>query len=102
MKYYQDKKLTIQEIKHIAHLARIELAPAEKEKFSRELSAILNYVAQLNEVNTDKIEPTSQVTGLENIIRPDKSKIQDKNERQDLLKSVPQTQGDYLKVKSVF
>ena len=55
----------------MAELARIALSDAEVEKFQTQLSGILEYVGQLGEVNTDGIEPTSQVTGLTNVTRPD-------------------------------
>lgn len=64
-------KLTKEQILHVARLARLGLEPAEVEKFQKELSGILDYVGQLNEVNTDGIEPTAQVTGLLNRMRPD-------------------------------
>ncbi|MFA6963396.1 MAG: Asp-tRNA(Asn)/Glu-tRNA(Gln) amidotransferase subunit GatC [Patescibacteria group bacterium] len=64
-------KLSIQEIEHIAKLSRLELSEDEKELYSHQLSDVLAYVEQLNEVNTDNVEPAANVTGLENIWRDD-------------------------------
>ena len=63
--------LSLDQVKHIAKLARIGISDAEAEKFSKQLSGILEYVELLNEVKTDGVEPTSQVTGLNNVTRKD-------------------------------
>jgi aspartyl-tRNA(Asn)/glutamyl-tRNA(Gln) amidotransferase subunit C len=63
--------LSLDQVKHIAKLARIGIDDAEAEKFSKQLSGILEYVELLNEVKTDGVEPTSQVTGLNNVTRKD-------------------------------
>lgn len=65
-------KLTKDQVKHVAKLARLGLTEVEVEKFQTQLSGILYYVEQLNEVNTDKVLPTAQVTGLANVMREDK------------------------------
>lgn len=94
--------LSIKEVEHIARLARIELTNEEKEKFATQLSAIFDYIAQLKEVDTSKIEPTAQVTGLENVTRLDVVKSSDPETREKILKAAPMREGDYLKVKAVF
>jgi aspartyl-tRNA(Asn)/glutamyl-tRNA(Gln) amidotransferase subunit C len=60
------------DVGHVAKLANLPLSPSEKEKFEKQLSEILSYVEKLKEVNTENVEITSQVTGLENITREDK------------------------------
>jgi len=64
-------KLSKEEIEHIAKLSRLDLSSEEKERYSRELSAVLAYVDQLSEVDTETVEPTANVTGLQNIWRDD-------------------------------
>ena len=64
-------QLTHDQVRHIAKLARLRLTDAEVEKFSTELTAILKYVDMLQEVKTDGVPPTEQVTGLTNILRED-------------------------------
>lgn len=68
-----NSKLSKEETKHVAKLARLNLTPQEVKKFQRQLSEILDYVDVLKKLETTKIEPTSQVTGLENIFREDKT-----------------------------
>jgi len=66
--------LTSDEVRHIAHLARLKLSDEEVEKFSTQLTDILDWVQMLNEVDTDNVGETSQVTGLESVVRPDEVK----------------------------
>lgn len=68
------KNLTVEEVKHIAKLANLTLSENEVEKFRGQLSEVLAYVEKLKEVETSSVEPTSQVTGLENVFREDKEK----------------------------
>ena len=94
-------KLTKKEVEHVAKLARLGLAEKEKEKFSNELSVILDFVEKLNEVKTDKVEPTAQVTGLENVYRQDKGRERAKQGTDKLLGLAPETENRYVKVKAV-
>ncbi len=59
------------DVKHIAKLAELPLKDEEIIKLEKQLQSTLEYIEQLNEVDTNNIEPTSQVTGLENIMRED-------------------------------
>jgi aspartyl-tRNA(Asn)/glutamyl-tRNA(Gln) amidotransferase subunit C len=59
------------DVKYVAHLARIALAPEEQEKFGAQLSNILGYIAKLNELDVSKIEPTAHAVPLVNVFRPD-------------------------------
>ena len=63
--------LTSDQVRHIAKLARLNLEEKDVEKFAKELSAILSYVEKLQEVDTKKVEPTAQVTGLSSVFRED-------------------------------
>ena len=55
------------EVRHIAKLARISLRDDEVKKFAGQLSSVLGYVEILQEVDTEGVEATSQVTGLKNV-----------------------------------
>lgn len=59
------------DVTHVAKLANLPLNGTEKKKFEKQLSSILEYIEKLNEVDTNGIDPTSQVTGLENVTRED-------------------------------
>ncbi|MDD2807467.1 MAG: Asp-tRNA(Asn)/Glu-tRNA(Gln) amidotransferase subunit GatC [Patescibacteria group bacterium] len=94
--------LTKSEVEHIAKLARLGLTEEEKTKFASQLSSILNYVEQLGSVDTDGIEPTAQVTGLENIYRLDQIEDCDSQTQQKLIASAPASEDNLIKTKSVF
>ena len=103
--------LTKQEVKHIAKLARLGITEKEEEKFSKELSSILDYIEKLKEVDISGVEPTSHPHFSENVMRADetdssKRKVQPASPRQGgsakLLELAPDKKGDYIKVKSVF
>ncbi|MCA9873545.1 MAG: Asp-tRNA(Asn)/Glu-tRNA(Gln) amidotransferase subunit GatC [Anaerolineales bacterium] len=63
--------LTLQDVEKIAHLARLELTPAEKAQYLEQLSAILEYAEMLNELDLDGIEPTAHAVAQQNILRAD-------------------------------
>ena len=66
-------KLSKSEVEHIGRLANLKLTAAEIKKFASQLSETLDYINILDELKTKSVEPTSQVTGLENVIREDKT-----------------------------
>lgn len=66
-------KLTEEEVRHVGKLANLSLTSEEIKKFQKQLSQILDYVGVLQELDTGRIEPTSQVTGLENVLREDET-----------------------------
>lgn len=94
-------QLTKQEIEHVAKLARLELTEEEIEKYGAQLSGVLSYIDQLKEVDTTGIEPTAQVTGLENSWREDVVEDWQEEGRKAALKLAPDLEGDQLKVKRV-
>ena len=64
-------KLTPTEVQKIASLSKLSLTEEEIEMFSAQLSDVLTYFQKLNELNTEGVEETSQVTGLVNVYRED-------------------------------
>lgn len=91
-------KLSPQDVLKLARLARLRLTKDEVAQFGEELSAILDYVTQLDGVDTEDLEPTSQVTGLTNVTRPDELKDYGPTQK-DLLKNVPVIEKSYVKVR---
>lgn len=91
-------QLTREDILKLAQLARLGLTAEEVDEFSSELSAILEYVEQLSGVDVTGLEPTSQVTGLANVTRPDQIKSYG-YEPQTLLQNVPAIDNNLIKVK---
>jgi len=63
--------LTIEEVEHIAELARLELTEEEKTRYREQLSAILDYAARLQALDTSHIPPTSTVLATRSSRRPD-------------------------------
>ncbi len=95
-------KLTTKEIEQIATLARLELSEKEKKMYAEQLSVVLDYIGMLNEVNTDGVEETCQVTGLEDVTREDKVVGSSEETKQKLIRNFPDKVGKLLKVKAVF
>ncbi len=94
-------KLKKEEIEHIAKLARLDLTDVELKKYGSQLSDVLSYVEQLQEVNVDGVEPTAQVTGLEDVLREDVVEDWDKQEREGAFKQAPEMEDGQIKVKRV-
>ena len=94
--------ITKKDIEYIAALARIKLTAAEETKMAEELGAILGYVEKLREVDTTGVEAMAQVTGLENILRPDENPIEPGNQTEKLVGQFPHQKDNFLKVKEVF
>src|SRR5262245_54886920 len=63
--------LSLDDVKKVAKLARLELAEADLVRMQSQLSAILDYVEQLNELNTEGVEPLAHPLPIENVFRPD-------------------------------
>lgn len=64
-------KLSPEQVRHVAKLARLEIEPAAVEKLASQLETILEYVEQLGEVNTEGVTPTSHAISLTNAFRED-------------------------------
>jgi aspartyl-tRNA(Asn)/glutamyl-tRNA(Gln) amidotransferase subunit C len=90
--------LTRDDVLKLARLARLTITDEEIEKYRTELSAILGYVEQLSKVDVTGLAPTTQVTGLKNVMREDE--VSDYGAApDDLLRIAPQTEGRHIKVK---
>lgn len=94
--------LTKKEIEHIALLVRLELTDEEKEMFANQLSSVLDYVGQLQQVDTTNVSYGYQVEGLENVMDADEVVPSGDATRNLLLTAMPARAGDLLKVKGVF
>ena len=91
-------ELTREDVLKLAQLARLSLTDEEVEEFRSELSAILGYVQQLQDVDVAGLKPTTQVSGLTNVMRDDVL-VDYGIDRKDLLKNVPAVEDDMIKVK---
>ncbi len=93
-------KLSREDVLNLAKLAKLELTEEEIQKFRSELSDILGYVEKLSEVDVTGLKPTTQVTGLTNVMRKDTEKNYGLDQ-QALLKNVPDRVGNNIKVRRV-
>lgn len=93
-------KISKDEVEKIAQLARLNLSESDTKKYQNELSQILDYVEQINKVNTKNVEPTAQVTGLSDVYAEDKSRPSYPG-REEILKNAPEKKDGFIKVKRV-
>jgi aspartyl-tRNA(Asn)/glutamyl-tRNA(Gln) amidotransferase subunit C len=92
--------LTLEEVEHIARLARLKLTDEEMKRFQEQLSEILDYAARLQGVDTEGIPPTASVLPPRSVLRPDV--VQPGLSRKDLLKNAPQVEDDQFQVPPIF
>lgn len=93
--------IDLAQIEHISRLARLDLSPAEKNKFTTELGDILDYFTKLKELATSHIPISSQSIAMSNVSRPDEIKGCDEATQKNILSAVPQLSGRYLKTGKI-
>lgn len=86
-------------VEHIANLAKISLDEKEKNLLTKELGAILDYIEQLNEVDTNGIEPSAYISPEYDPLREDKPRESLSN--QDILRNGPVTKNGFFAVPKV-
>jgi aspartyl-tRNA(Asn)/glutamyl-tRNA(Gln) amidotransferase subunit C len=91
--------ITIDDVRHIAFLARLALTPEEEQLYAEQLSAVLNHAARLAEVNTDHISPTASVLDLRAPLRPDVPRPCPPREK--ILSNAPDTEEGMFRVPPV-
>jgi aspartyl-tRNA(Asn)/glutamyl-tRNA(Gln) amidotransferase subunit C len=91
--------VTIKDVEHIAKLAKLEFTDAEKEKFTYQLNKILEYVEQMNKLDTSNVEPLSHVIELNNVFRQDETR--QGVETAEALKNAPAKTDKFFKVPKV-
>ena len=91
--------LTLQDVEHVAELARLELTDEDKDLFREQLSTILEYVERLNQLDVSDIPPTATVLPVHSIMREDEpsSSLQ----RESLLENAPESERGYFRVPAV-
>ncbi len=91
---------SIEEVKHVAKLAKLGLAEEDIQKFQKQLTDIVDFVGKLQEVDTKNVEPTSQVTGLENVFREDE--VKPSLSQDEVLSNAKRTYKGYFMVDAIF
>lgn len=92
-------KLSLTQVEHVAHLARLALTEQEKELFREQLSSILAYAERLRDLDTSGIPPTATVLPLENVMRDDV--VQPSLPLADALANAPEVEDDCFRVPIV-
>jgi aspartyl-tRNA(Asn)/glutamyl-tRNA(Gln) amidotransferase subunit C len=92
-------RISEDQVKHVAHLARLAITDEEVQKFTTQLDAIIGFAEQLNELDTTNVEPTSHVLDMKNVFREDKP---GKGlTREEVLKNAPDHQDGQVRVPSI-
>ena len=92
-------KITLEDVEKVAKLARLEVSPAEKEAFAKQLSQILTHVDKLREYDTQGVEPTAAVLGQVNVFREDI--VRPSLPVDKALANVPEREGDGFAVPKI-
>ena len=93
-------KLTSEQVKKVAKLSNLPISDEDVEKYSQQLSKILDYIDQLNLADTQGIEPTFNVTGLANVMRKDE--VGKSLTQEEALQNAPQVKDGMFATKGVF
>lgn len=88
-----------EQVKKVAHLARLDITPEEETQLTTQLISILEYFEQLSELDTDNVEPTTRAIDTSNITRPDE--LQPFPSKEDLLQQAPEKDGEYFRVPKI-
>ncbi len=91
--------IDLKTVKHISKLSRISIEDKKAKKLEKDLNSIFKWIEQLNQLNTDKVEPLTSIA--ETTLRLRKDQIISKNIREDILKNSPKDNKDYFVVPKV-
>jgi aspartyl-tRNA(Asn)/glutamyl-tRNA(Gln) amidotransferase subunit C len=93
--------LTRDQVRHIAELAKLELNEGEIDRMQQQLSAILDYAARLQELDTESIPPTASVVPLKNVMREDA--VRPSLPREEVLANAPDKDenGEFFRVRAI-
>lgn len=91
--------ITIQDVEHVAKLARLELSEEEKQKFTKQLGDILKYVEQMNEVDTTGVKPMAHAFDFVNVMREDE--VAHEQTKEELMKNAPEEENGFFRVPKI-
>jgi aspartyl-tRNA(Asn)/glutamyl-tRNA(Gln) amidotransferase subunit C len=92
-------RITEDQVKHVAHLARLAITEEEAQMLTDQLDKIITYAEELNELNTDNVEPTAHVLEIKNVMREDRA--EKGLPREEVLKNAPEHQDGQIKVPGI-
>ena len=91
--------ITLEDVEHVAKLARLGLSDAEKKKFTAQLREIFGYMGTLNEVDTTNVEPLLHVNDPNNVFREDL--VTHSLSLDDIMRNAPSKAGSFLAVPNI-
>jgi len=91
--------ISSKEVEYVAHLARLEISEQEKETLTAQLNDILRYIDQLNELDTEGVEPMSHALSVTNVFKEEK--IGDSIGIEEALANAPDARGEFFRVPKV-
>lgn len=94
-------KISSKDIEHVAKLSKLTLTSKEVARFGNQLSKVVDYIHELDEVETSGTEPTSQTTGLKNVYRNDEPNIQDTLMQNQATSGTENIYNGYFKVPGI-
>jgi aspartyl-tRNA(Asn)/glutamyl-tRNA(Gln) amidotransferase subunit C len=92
-------KISADDVRKVAHLARLDLAEATIATYTTQLERILDYVAHLEQVDTEGVPPTTRAVEVVNVTRDDA--VNPTPVREDLLDLAPEREGDFVRVPKI-
>jgi aspartyl-tRNA(Asn)/glutamyl-tRNA(Gln) amidotransferase subunit C len=92
-------RITADDVRKVAQLARLQLPEEKISTYTAQLERILDYVAQLESVDTEGVPPTTRAVEVVNVTRPDL--VEPTPVRQELLNLAPQREGDFFRVPKI-
>ena len=93
------KKIDEAQVRKVAKLSRLDLSDAEVEEFTGQLSAILEYVEKMNELDTEGVEPLAHCLAISNVLREDR--VWESLGTEAVLANAPQRDGEFFKVPKI-
>lgn len=98
------KKNTLkrEDILHVAKLAKLKLTEEEIDTYLKQLSSVVDYIGKLNEIDTNKVEPVSHITGLTNVTAEDDIENKRQLSQKEALQNAKTTKNGFIKVKAIF
>ena len=94
-----DKKITIEEVKHIARLSKLNIPDNELEYYSSEMDKLINHFNILSKVDTSNVKPMTHVNTMINVYREDKSK--ESLTTKEAIKNSSETFGQFIKIPKI-
>ncbi len=92
-------RISMEQVKHVAHLARLGITEQEAEKMQKELDLMISFAELLNELDTDEVKPTFHVLDMQNVMREDIS--QKGLPIEEVLKNAPDSKDGHIRVPSI-